>query len=121
MVTFRYFEAHLAVKTEQVKQALHGADGGAVVPQQLHCKVGVGRFVGSIPGLSPDGSVWLTSRSQPYSYSRDQVIEMMEFLIECGPPRLPWEPVEVFYKLSCVPLMLQLVSAACDWKTYYGR
>lgn len=79
------------------------------------------RFVGSIPGLSPDGSVWLTSRSQPYSYSRDQVIEMMEFLIECGPPRLPWEPVEVFYKLSCVPLMLQLVSAACDWKTYYGR
>lgn len=46
---------------------------------------------------------------------------MMEFLIECGPPQLHWEPVEVFYKLSCVPLMLQLISAACDWRTYYGR
>lgn len=57
---------------------------------------------------------------QAYSYTREQVIEMMEFLIECG-PQLHWEAVEVFYKLSCVPLMLQLISAACDWRTYYGR
>lgn len=46
---------------------------------------------------------------------------MMEFLIECGPPQLHWEPVELFYKLSCVQLMLQLISTACDWRTYYGR
>lgn len=59
--------------------------------------------------------------SQAYTYTREQVIEMMEFLIECGPPQLHWEPVEVFYRLSCVPLMLQLISAACDWRTYYGR
>ncbi|XP_029006472.1 DDB1- and CUL4-associated factor 1-like isoform X2 [Betta splendens] len=94
MALRRYFEAHLAVKTEQVKQSLHGSGGGAV-PQQLHYKA--------------------------YVYTREQVIEMMEFLIECGSPQLHWEPVEVFYKLSCVPLMLQLISAACDWKTYYGR
>uniref|UniRef100_A0A7N6A1N2 DDB1- and CUL4-associated factor 1 n=1 Tax=Anabas testudineus TaxID=64144 RepID=A0A7N6A1N2_ANATE len=93
MAMRRYFEAHLAVKTEQVKQSLHASEGG--VPQQLHYKA--------------------------YSYTREQVIEMMEFLIECGPPQLHWEPVEVFYKLSCVPLMLQLISAACDWRTYYGR
>lgn len=58
---------------------------------------------------------------QAHSYPREQVIEMMEFLIEYGPPHLHWEAVEVFYRLSCVPLMLQLISTACDWRTYYGR
>ncbi|XP_056293219.1 DDB1- and CUL4-associated factor 1-like isoform X2 [Pseudoliparis swirei] len=95
MALRRYFEAHLAVKAEQLKQALHTSDEGTVVPQQPFYKA--------------------------YTYTREQVIEMMEFLIECGPPQLHWEPVEVFFKLSCVPLMLQLISAACDWRTYYGR
>ncbi|XP_040890661.1 DDB1- and CUL4-associated factor 1-like isoform X2 [Toxotes jaculatrix] len=95
MALRRYFEAHLAVKAEQVKQSLHASDEGTIVPQQPFYKA--------------------------YTYTREQVIEMMEFLIECGPPQLHWEPVEVFYKLSCVPLMLQLISAACDWRTYYGR
>lgn len=58
---------------------------------------------------------------QAVSYSREQVVEMMEFLIEYGPLRLYWEPAEVFHKLSCVQLMLQLISIACDWRTYYGR
>ncbi|XP_049442114.1 DDB1- and CUL4-associated factor 1-like isoform X1 [Epinephelus fuscoguttatus] len=95
MALRRYFEAHLAVKAEQVKQSLHSSDGGIIVPQQPFYKA--------------------------YTYTREQIIEMMEFLIECGPPQLHWEPVEVFYKLSCVPLMLQLISTACDWRTYYGR
>ncbi|KAG7235646.1 hypothetical protein INR49_002408 [Caranx melampygus] len=94
MALRRYFEAHLAVKAEQVKQSLH-TDEGTIIPQQPFYKA--------------------------YTYTREQVIEMMEFLIECGPPQLHWEPVEVFHKLSCVPLMLQLISAACDWRTYYGR
>lgn len=58
---------------------------------------------------------------QAVSYSREQVVEMMEFLIEYSPPRLYWEPAEVFHKLSCVQLLLQLISIACDWRTYYGR
>lgn len=58
---------------------------------------------------------------QAVSYSREQVVEMMEFLIEYGPPRLYWEPAEVFHKLSCVQLLLQLISIACVWRTYYGR
>uniref|UniRef100_A0A7N8WMM3 DDB1- and CUL4-associated factor 1 n=1 Tax=Mastacembelus armatus TaxID=205130 RepID=A0A7N8WMM3_9TELE len=95
MALRRYFEAHLAVKVEHVKQSLHSSDGGIIVPQQPFYKA--------------------------YTYTREQVIEMMEFLIECGPPQLHWEPVELFSKLSCVPLMLQLISAACDWRTYYGR
>ncbi|CAL8337991.1 unnamed protein product [Merluccius merluccius] len=92
MALRRYFEAHLAVKTEQVKQR---SEGGAVVPKQPHYKA-------------------CTS-------SREQVVEMMEYLVECAPPHLHWDPVEMFLKLSCVPLMLQLISAACDWRTYYGR
>lgn len=48
-------------------------------------------------------------------------MEMMEFLIEYGPAQLYWEPAEVFLKLSCVQLMLQLISIACNWKTYYAR
>ncbi|XP_034725345.1 DDB1- and CUL4-associated factor 1-like [Etheostoma cragini] len=94
MALRRYFEAHLAVKVEQVKQSLHTSDGGTSVPQQPFFKA--------------------------YTYTREQVIEMMEFLIECGPPQIYWEPVEVFHKMSCVPLMLQLISTACDWRTYYG-
>lgn len=46
---------------------------------------------------------------------------MVEFLVEYGPVRLYWEPAEVFHKLSCVQLLLQLISIACDWRTYYGR
>ncbi|KAM4741347.1 DDB1- and CUL4-associated factor 1-like isoform 2-T2 [Anableps anableps] len=95
MALRRYFEAHLAVKTEQMKQSLQSSENGTTIPQQPSYKA--------------------------YTYTREQIIEMMEFLIECGPPQLPWEPVQVFCKLSCVPLMLQLISAACDWKTYYGR
>ncbi|KAG7493398.1 DDB1-and CUL4-associated factor 1-like isoform X1 [Solea senegalensis] len=96
MALRRYFEAHLGVKVEQVKQSLHtAADKGSALPQQPFYKA--------------------------YSYTREQAIEMMEFLIECGPPHLQWEPVEVFFKLSCVPLMLQLISSACDWRNYYGR
>ncbi|KAM9859671.1 DDB1- and CUL4-associated factor 1-like isoform 1-T1 [Aulostomus maculatus] len=95
MALCRYFEAHLAVKAEEVKQSLQTSDGGTSVPQQRFYKA--------------------------YSYSQEQVVELMEFLIECGPQQLRWEPVEVFCKLSCVPLMLQLISSACDWRTYYGR
>ena len=58
---------------------------------------------------------------QACTYGREQVVEMMEFLIECGPSELQWEPVEVFHKLTCIPLVLQLISIACDWRTYYGR
>ncbi|XP_072307893.1 DDB1- and CUL4-associated factor 1-like isoform X1 [Eucyclogobius newberryi] len=90
MALRRYFEAHLAVKTEQVKQQTSD-----IVPQQPFYKAN--------------------------TYSREQVVEMMEFLIESGPPHLHWEPVEVFYRMSCVPLMLQLISAACDWRNYNGR
>lgn len=58
---------------------------------------------------------------QACTYTHEQVVEMMEFLFEFGPVRLYWEPAEVFYKMSCVQLLLQLISIACDWRTYYGR
>lgn len=58
---------------------------------------------------------------QACSYTHEQIVEMMEFLIEYGPAQLYWEPAEVFLKLSCVQLMLQLISIACNWKTYYAR
>ncbi|XP_037335404.2 DDB1- and CUL4-associated factor 1-like [Pungitius pungitius] len=95
MALRRYFEAHLAIKVEQVKQSLQRTEGGAPIHSQPYYKA--------------------------VSYSREQVVEMMEFLIEYGPLRLYWEPAEVFHKLSCVQLLLQLISIACDWSTYYGR
>lgn len=60
-------------------------------------------------------------RVQAYTYSREQVVEMMDFMLEHGSPQLRWEPVEMFLKLDCVPLMLQLISSACDWRSYSGR
>ncbi|XP_038127293.1 DDB1- and CUL4-associated factor 1-like [Cyprinodon tularosa] len=95
MALRRYFEAHLAIKVEQVKQSLQRTEGGAPIHSQPYYKA--------------------------VSYSREQVVEMMEFLIEYGPLRLYWEPAEVFHKLSCVQLLLHLISIACDWRTYYGR
>ncbi|XP_071776891.1 DDB1- and CUL4-associated factor 1-like [Centroberyx gerrardi] len=95
MALRRYFEAHLAIKVEQVKQSLQRTEGGAPIHSQPYYKA--------------------------VSYSHEQVVEMMEFLIEYGPLRLYWEPAEVFHKLSCVQLLLQLISIACDWRTYYGR
>ncbi|KAM9474878.1 DDB1- and CUL4-associated factor 1 isoform 2-T2 [Clarias gariepinus] len=95
MALRRYFEAHLAIKVEQVKQSLQRTEGGAPIHPQPYYK--------------------------PCSYTHDQVVEMVEFLIEHGPARLYWEPAEVFHKLSCVQLLLQLISIACDWRTYYGR
>ncbi|XP_066554396.1 ddb1 and cul4 associated factor 1 isoform X2 [Amia ocellicauda] len=94
MALRRYFEAHLAIKVEHVKQSLQRTEGGAPVHPQPYYKA--------------------------CSYTHDQVVEMMEFLIEYGPVRLYWEPAEVFHKLSCIQLMLQLISIACDWRTYYG-
>uniref|UniRef100_A0A8B9L5M4 DDB1- and CUL4-associated factor 1 n=1 Tax=Astyanax mexicanus TaxID=7994 RepID=A0A8B9L5M4_ASTMX len=95
MALRRYFEAHLAIKVEQVKQSLQRTEGGAPIHPQPYYK--------------------------PCSYTHDQVVEMVEFLMEYGPVRLYWEPAEVFHKLSCVQLLLQLISIACDWRTYYGR
>uniref|UniRef100_A0A1A8FD91 Vpr (HIV-1) binding protein n=1 Tax=Nothobranchius korthausae TaxID=1143690 RepID=A0A1A8FD91_9TELE len=94
MALRRYFEAHLAIKVEQVKQSLQRTEGGAPIHSQPYYKA--------------------------VSFSREQVVEMMEFLIAYG-LRLYWEPAELFHKLSCVQLLLQLISIACDWRTYYGR
>uniref|UniRef100_A0A8C7IM14 DDB1- and CUL4-associated factor 1 n=1 Tax=Oncorhynchus kisutch TaxID=8019 RepID=A0A8C7IM14_ONCKI len=95
MALRRYSEAHLAIKVEHVKQSLQRTEGGAPIHPQPYYKA--------------------------CSYTHEQVVEMMEFLIEYGPVRLYWEPAEVFHKLSCVQLLLQLISIACDWRTYYGR
>lgn len=95
MALRRYFEAHLAIKVEQVKQSLQRTEGGTPVHPQPYYKA--------------------------CTYTHDQVVEMIEFLFEFGPVRLYWEPAEVFHKLSCVQLLLQLISIACDWRTYYGR
>uniref|UniRef100_A0A4W3HJP3 DDB1- and CUL4-associated factor 1 n=1 Tax=Callorhinchus milii TaxID=7868 RepID=A0A4W3HJP3_CALMI len=95
MALRRYFEAHLGIKLEHVKRSLQRTEGGALIHPQPPYKA--------------------------CSYTHEQVVEMVEFLIECGPARLFWEPAEIFHKLSCVQLLLQLISIACDWRTYYGR
>ncbi|XP_063797456.1 DDB1- and CUL4-associated factor 1 isoform X2 [Pseudophryne corroboree] len=95
MALRRYFEAHLALKVEQVKQSLQRTEGGLPIHPPPPCKA--------------------------CTYTREQIVEMMEYLIEFGPSQLYWEPAEVFLKLSCVQLLLQLISIACSWKTYYAR
>ncbi|XP_028303285.1 DDB1- and CUL4-associated factor 1-like isoform X2 [Gouania willdenowi] len=94
MALRRYFEAHLAMKTQQVKHSQHSVDG-SMAPQPPHYKAS--------------------------SYSREQITGMMEFLTEHGPANLNWEPVELFLKLGGVPLLLKLIFTVCDWKTFYAR
>ncbi|XP_076411812.1 DDB1- and CUL4-associated factor 1-like isoform X1 [Peromyscus maniculatus bairdii] len=95
MALRKYFEAHLAIKLEQVKQSLQRTEGGILVHSQPPYKA--------------------------CSYTREQIVEMMEFLIEYGPAQFYWEPAEIFLKLSCVQLLVQLISISCKWKTYHGR
>ncbi|XP_076411815.1 DDB1- and CUL4-associated factor 1-like isoform X2 [Peromyscus maniculatus bairdii] len=95
MALRKYFEAHLAIKLEQVKQSLQRTEGGILVHPQPPYKA--------------------------CSYTREQIVEMMEFLIEYGPAQFYWEPAEIFLKLSCVQLLVQLISISCKWKTYHGR
>uniref|UniRef100_A0A8C4R3X2 DDB1- and CUL4-associated factor 1 n=1 Tax=Eptatretus burgeri TaxID=7764 RepID=A0A8C4R3X2_EPTBU len=91
----KYFEAHLAIKVDYVRRSLQRTEGGALIPAQPPYKV--------------------------MAFIHDQVVEMEEFLIEFGPGRLYWEAAEAFHRLSGVPLLLQLIDFACDWRTYYGR
>ncbi|XP_052603388.1 DDB1- and CUL4-associated factor 1-like isoform X1 [Peromyscus californicus insignis] len=95
MALRKYFEAHLAIKLEQVKQSLQRTEGGILVHPQPPYKA--------------------------CSYTREQIVEMMEFLIEYGPAQLYWEPAEVFLKLSCVQLLLQLISIARNSEIYFAR
>ncbi|CAN9512112.1 unnamed protein product [Ophioblennius macclurei] len=94
MALRKYLEAHLAVKTEQVKQTLHESDCEPVVSH--------------------------THFTKPCSYTREQIIEMMEFLM-LSPAQVSWEQVELLFRQSCVPLMLQLIYSATNWTNYSGR
>ncbi|XP_061430043.1 LOW QUALITY PROTEIN: DDB1- and CUL4-associated factor 1 [Lethenteron reissneri] len=91
----RYFQAHLALKGESVRRSLQRTDGGPVIPPQPPYKALV--------------------------LSHQQVLELQEFLVACGPTRLYWEAAEALHRLGGVPLLLQLVSFAAEWRTYYGR
>lgn len=46
---------------------------------------------------------------------------MMDFLLETPLLLRRWEPIYTFCNLSCIPLLLRLLSAACDWSGYHGR
>ncbi|XP_069792896.1 DDB1- and CUL4-associated factor 1-like isoform X1 [Narcine bancroftii] len=117
MALRRYFESHLGIKLEHVKRSLQRTEGGAIVHPHPPCKT-----LGSFRKWACwEQLMCPVSRNQACSYTHSQVMEMMEFLIEYGPARLFWEPAEVFHKLSCVQLLLQLISIACEWRTYYGR
>lgn len=86
----------------------------------LFKSIGHQAVLGRVVGTGQSSSVSSLSL-QACSYTHEQIVEMMEFLIEYGPAQLYWEPAEVFLKLSCVQLLLQLISIACNWKTYYAR
>ncbi|CAF88454.1 unnamed protein product, partial [Tetraodon nigroviridis] len=75
------------------------------------------------PGLlqQTDGQAHLHGPAQAYTYTREQVAEMMDFLLQRASPQPRWEPVETFLRLDCVPLLLRLLSSACDWRNYSGR
>ncbi|KAK0138240.1 DDB1- and CUL4-associated factor 1 [Merluccius polli] len=93
----------------------HTCMAPAQVTSRPHLAIKV-EHVKHVPAAAQEGGARLSGELH-----HDQVVEMMEFLIEYGPLRLYWEPAEVFHRLSCVQLLLQLISIACNWRTYYGR
>ena len=53
MALRRYFEAHLAIKVEQVKQSLQRTEGGAPIHSQPYYKVGGGKRPAYVIAFSP--------------------------------------------------------------------
>lgn len=96
----RYFEAHLALKAEQVRRA-HARNGSPV-----SFGSGNGRNGPSVsPRLSTKAARWTS----------EALWENVEILLELLPARARWYPAEELVRLGGVSLLLQTVAMAYDW------
>ncbi|GAB6021466.1 hypothetical protein CHUAL_004070 [Chamberlinius hualienensis] len=90
----KYFEAHLAVKSDELRNQARnqvGSPGSSSLPRYIAAK-----------------------------FSPEVVQQNVETLLELLPPRAPWTPVDEFHRLSGITLLLQLIAIAYDWN-YSGR
>lgn len=90
----RYYEAHLAIKAEQLRRSHSRNQGGSPQPT--------------------------TAPYKATRYSVETVLENIETLLELMPLRVKWEPVDELLKLGGVPLLLQLVAMSYEWN-FSGR
>ncbi|XP_053723748.1 DDB1- and CUL4-associated factor 1-like [Synchiropus splendidus] len=65
------------------------------------------------------GSIATQNIHKAVSFPREQLQEMMEFLVSS--PRLLWEPVRRFCSFGCFPVLIQLLESCCHWRSYSGR
>ncbi|XP_074658215.1 DDB1- and CUL4-associated factor 1-like [Tubulanus polymorphus] len=91
----KYFEAHMAIKAEEL--------------QRNHAR----REGGSVPSSVP-----------PYKaakYTPEVFAEYMDFLSECLPSRASWPAVSHFIELDGINIILRLIALAAEWSNFNGK
>ncbi|XP_046399943.1 DDB1- and CUL4-associated factor 1 [Ischnura elegans] len=123
MALKRYFEAHLAIRVEQVKRATlrdqpMSPPGGGYDPNIGESPPGSPNF-----SLVPSNSLHSQSAWPPYKamkWSSEEVQARVTTLLELMPMRAHWAPVEELLRLGGVTLLLQIIAFTYEWN-YSGR
>ena len=91
----KYFEAHLAIKADQLRRSHLRGEGGSALAD--------------IPAYK--------ASKFPPEVIRDNI----DLLLECSPLRMRWDPVSDFIRLGGIHMLLQLVAMAAEWSAYTGK
>ncbi|KAI0224040.1 DDB1- and CUL4-associated factor 1 [Lamellibrachia satsuma] len=91
----KYFEAHLAIKADQVRRAHMRNEGGSPLaesPSYKACK------------LAPE-----------------VIQDNVELLLECLPLRMQWLPVAQLTRLGGITKLMQLIAMAAEWNAFSAK
>ncbi|XP_041347553.1 DDB1- and CUL4-associated factor 1-like [Gigantopelta aegis] len=92
----KYFEAHQALKADEIRRS-HMRSDGAVSPVQE------------------------TPAYKPMKLTPEVIQDNTEVLMELLPLRSNWVPEETFHNLGGIQLLTQLVAMAPEWSNYPGK
>ncbi|XP_046327233.1 DDB1- and CUL4-associated factor 1-like isoform X2 [Haliotis rufescens] len=91
----RYFEAHLAVKADEIRRSHLRNDGSSSLQE--------------------------TPAYKPLKLTPEVIQDNMELLMELLPLRTHWVPEATFHRLGGIQLLIQLVAMAPDWNNSPGK
>ncbi|ELU17976.1 hypothetical protein CAPTEDRAFT_202659, partial [Capitella teleta] len=91
----KYFQAHLAIKADQLRRS--------------HLRHEAGSPLVEMPAYKAS------------TFPPEVIEDSIELLLECLPYRIKWNPVHQFLQLGGPKLLLQLVAMAAEWSAYVGK
>ncbi|ESN96091.1 hypothetical protein HELRODRAFT_67592 [Helobdella robusta] len=91
----RYLEAHVFMKSEQVKRMNMRTEGGTPLVE--------------------------TPANKPLKFNPDSIQDSIELLLECMPNKNSWKPVNDLLKLGAIQIFCQLLSISSTGGQYSGK